>query len=210
MALLCLGCAGVYAGSLLMSRTVCKKAAGRLMTASFASFFAVYCLFLLSLTLFGRLNGRGFAPLWENGQSLPHPASCNLIPFHSIFGYFDSYFTGKTGASAFYVNFFGNIAAFMPFAFFLPFLFPRTDGRKTFLLLMTAIVSSIELLQLVLGLGECDIDDVILNVGGAWALFELLRRPRVRMRIGRLTGRKPSPTNGSVTKPIEGESNRKK
>lgn len=190
MLLLCLGCAFVYFGSLLMSKTVGERSGRRLMAVSFGLFFAVYCLFLLSLTLFDRLQGRSFSSLiWRNTGSFMRylRTSCNFIPFRYILGYFKWFFTGEIDTNTFITLFFGNICAFMPFAFFLPLFFPRTRSRKRFLVTMTVIVSAVELLQMAFNLGECDIDDVILNVGGAWALFEILHYPRIRTYIRKIT-----------------------
>lgn len=190
MILLCLGCAGVYFGSLSMSKTVSKKGSRRLMTITFSFFFGVYILFILSLTLFDRLQGRDPGSLiWRDTESfiLYLNTSCNFIPFRSIIRYFTDFFAGKIGAAEFATNFFGNIVAFMPFAFFSPLFFSSLRGRKKFLLSMVINVAVIELLQMAFFLGECDIDDLILNVGGAWALFEILQYPKIQAVIKRIT-----------------------
>lgn len=191
MLFLCLGCAFVYFGSLLMSKTVGEKSGRRLMAVSFGFFFALYCLFVLSLTLFDRLQGRSLSSLfWQSSGSFMRylHTSFNCLPFRYIVRYFKWFFTGQIDLATFITLFFGNICAFMPFAFFLPLFFPRTRSRKRFLVTMVVIVSSVELLQMAFNLGECDIDDVILNVGGAWALYEILQRPRIRALIGKITG----------------------
>lgn len=190
MLLLCLGCAGITFGSLLIGKTIGEKSAKRLMKVSFGLFFALYLLFILSLTLFDRLHGRNMASLlWQDAASFRRylTVSCNFIPFRSIAWYFIGFFTGAVPTGAFITNFFGNICAFMPFAFFLPLFFSRCSSRKRFLLCIAVIVAVIELLQMAFHLGEGDIDDWILNVGGAWAAYEILRLSPVQTILRKIT-----------------------
>ncbi|MPN11460.1 hypothetical protein SDC9_158761 [bioreactor metagenome] len=72
------------------------------------------------------------------------------------------------------INIVGNIIAFTPFAFFLPLFFKKLRSFSRFLLAMICIVSTVELLQFVLLAGSCDIDDVILNVGGSCMAYGIL------------------------------------
>lgn len=113
--------------------------------------FFVYLHLLLSMLFLDNYFGRTSAY-----------SSVNLIPFKTIIGYF------KADAYSFAVNIIGNLAAFMPFAFFLPLLFKAHRNLGVFLLSITAVVVIVELLQYILGCGACDVDDLLLNVGGAW------------------------------------------
>ena len=77
-----------------------------------------------------------------------------------------------------HLNLGGNVAAFIPFGFFLPCLFDRQRRFRRFLLTAAAVIVCIELLQLVTLRGSCDIDDLILNLIGSalgyavWKLFD--------------------------------------
>ena len=79
-------------------------------------------------------------------------------------------------------NLLGNILLFTPLGIFLPVLFPPLRKFFRTLLSVTFIITIIELCQLALMVGSCDIDDLILNVSGAalgyglYRLFILLRR----------------------------------
>ena len=73
--------------------------------------------------------------------------------------YFWEYYIGYWG------NIFGNIFLFIPFGFLLTYLYPK----KCFIAVVSygSLLSiSIEIMQLVLRIGVCDIDDVLLNVTG--------------------------------------------
>ena len=94
-------------------------------------------------------------------------AQPNLVPVVETVKQF--YEQGNQHFWAYYIgywgNIFGNIILFIPFGFLLHYLLPAKP-RKTILLygLFTSI--GIELTQLFLQIGVCDIDDVILNVMG--------------------------------------------
>ena len=60
-------------------------------------------------------------------------------------------------------NLIGNVIMFMPMAFFLPILFGNRNSYKRYFLISLGIIISVELMQLLLGTGSLDIDDVILN-----------------------------------------------
>ncbi len=87
----------------------------------------------------------------------------NLIPLRFIFdmrGY-----TFITWCK----NVIGNIILFIPMGFFLLYLFSkvRAWSFKKYIFTMTAAIIGIELFQLFLMCGHCDIDDLILNLFGA-------------------------------------------
>lgn len=73
--------------------------------------------------------------------------------------YFWPYYIGYWG------NIFGNIVLFAPFGFLVSLLYPEKPFR-TIVLYGLLVSTGIETLQLILRIGVCDIDDVILNVTG--------------------------------------------
>ena len=107
----------------------------------------------------------------------------NLVPLKEITRYFRYYRT--LGMTLFLINIVGNIAAFMPFGFFLPIISRRS--RKWYNTVSFGLVFSLtlETLQLVLRVGSFDVDDMLLNTIGAalgfW-VYKLVQRTRVRMR----------------------------
>ena len=93
----------------------------------------------------------------------------NLIPFQTIRFYL---FSGRVPLVTAVRNLLGNILAFVPLGILIPLI--RRDLSIVFTFVTAlALSASIEITQLVTGLGSCDIDDIILNVFGAM-LFCLL------------------------------------
>lgn len=64
-------------------------------------------------------------------------------------------------------NLLGNVLLFIPLGYFLPRLFPSIRRLWRTVLSVVLIISTIELLQALLMVGACDIDDLILNTLGA-------------------------------------------
>ena len=109
--------------------------------------------------------------LWLTLGILPNPdAKVNLIPFRSILH--DLYRLDHD----FFLNFLGNLAAFLPLGFFLPFA--RTSRTTIGLVIVLGIVISafIEVTQYLSGQRVCDIDDILLNTLSAVAGYHLAMR----------------------------------
>jgi glycopeptide antibiotics resistance protein len=117
----------------------------------FAILFVAYLSFLVFLTFFSRLYGRG---------TLHH--SVNMIPFRTILQYLNSSYNRNITIT----NILGNIEAFIPMGFLLPIVFEKLKKFKRVLGLVLLGTLSIEALQYITGTGASDIDDVILNVLG--------------------------------------------
>lgn len=124
--------------------------------------FIFYISILLYLTLFKNYLGR------EVGNY-----DINLIPFKNMITITKEFIIGKLSLRFFIRNIFGNIIAFTPFAYFLKTIFKIKD-MKTFTLIMILIISFIEIMQYILQIGYCDIDDLILNLLGACTFFTII------------------------------------
>ena len=100
----------------------------------------------------------------------------NLIPFKSIRMFFEYYFVHHDFSfSYWFLNIFGNIFLLLPFGFLLPIIIQRRLSLLRVLLASFCLTAAIELTQFYTGLGEMDIDDVLLNVLGAAVGFGLER-----------------------------------
>lgn len=189
--LLGLVCAASYAGSLWLTRTLPDDRAYRLMKATFAFIFAIYLLLLVTLVLFDSYFGRvglDRVAIWSREAFGAYLAdSLNLIPFKTIVLFVSGLFTASLSVDTVITNLLGNLAAFAPFAFFLPLLFRKIRSIKRFLLAMICIVLAVELAQLILLTGSCDIDDLILNVGGACVFYGILHIKVIRQIISKIT-----------------------
>ncbi len=99
--------------------------------------------------------------------------SLNLIPLRFLFD------AGGYTARTWFINVFGNIALFIPMGIFVPVLFPkvRVWSWRRFILSAILLIAMIELVRLLLMCGQCDIDDMILNVSGMCIGFACTRLP---------------------------------
>lgn len=148
--------------------------------------FSLYTFFILFKLLFQRiilhtidsmndyvLNRYVFAPINSEGYIDYIKINSNIIPFHNMIGYL-------TGSDRFNMdiiinNTLGNVLIFLPLGIFLPLLFKKYS-RITKVIIASIVISfSIEVLQLVLRIGQFDIDDVILNTIGSIIGFLLLK-----------------------------------
>ncbi len=140
---------------------------------------AVYLLILIDFTLledaFGRnifniqnLNFNSFVNYIEN--------SVNLIPFATVRLYINGVIQNKISFSYFIINILGNLIMLMPLTFYIPRIFKRLNKFIFVLLLLILFSVFIEALQFLFQTGSCDIDDVILNVSGAAAVYPLFKK----------------------------------
>lgn len=114
--------------------------------------FALYLSYLLYLTFFSHIFGRG-----------QFHRSLNLVPFRTINQYLYIHYYGFA-----MINLVGNIAAFVPMGFLLPLITKKKVGIGKTFLFAGGISLMIEITQYTFGVGIADIDDLILNLGGAF------------------------------------------
>lgn len=141
---------------------------GTRIKASLAVLFALYLAFLLYLTLFGRTTS--YATVAECFRERG-----NLIPLHTLIRQTSALINGHYSARLYVMNVAGNIAAFAPFGFFLPALFPKCRRFLPFFLILSLSIVAVEVCQLILRVGSLDVDDYILNSAGAVAVFFILK-----------------------------------
>lgn len=100
----------------------------------------------------------------------------NLIPFHEINRFIHYY--EVLGMKAVLLNLVGNVAAFMPFGFFLPVFARRCRTILNTVLYSFELSVLVELIQLITKVGSFDVDDIILNtLGGAlgYVVYKIVR-----------------------------------
>lgn len=128
--------------------------------------FVVYLLNLGYLLFLDGEMGRDFHfSLSENIKSI------NLIPFHTIQLYINSYYGNYLPISIICINLIGNIIAFMPLAIFLPLLFKSQRKWYIYFITVSFIILGVELLQVYTASGSGDIDDYILNMAGSMFMY---------------------------------------
>ena len=182
-ALYAAACLGTYLAGRLRARHLKTPEAEAVMIRCFLWLFCLYLLLLFYYTLFSRQNmlarsGTGWEGLRSRTESMT-----NFVPLRTVRRYLRS----GVSRSASVVNLAGNAAAFAPFALFLPLLWERMRKFGVFALSVFLAVLGVECAQLLLGVGFFDVDDFILNLGGACLLYGLLHWRPVRNIVNRVT-----------------------
>lgn len=145
--------------------------------------FAVYIILLLYLMFFSEMEQRGILVKAEY--------TYNLTPLKEIRRYL--LYGRQIGIRGVFLNLWGNIIGFMPLGFFLP-VFSRRCRERWYATVLCAYLLSygIEMTQLLLRAGSCDVDDIILNtLGGAlgYVLFLAVQGARsIRYRGAKRRG----------------------
>lgn len=127
-------------------------------------FFGLYLLLLVYLMFFAEEWGRSM---------LEGDYRYNLIPFHEIRRYLK--YCRQIGQWRVIWNLAGNVIGFVPFGALLPVLREKKMGFWKVFLLSFDLTLIIEVSQLVLRVGSCDVDDMILNTLGGCIGYGLYR-----------------------------------
>lgn len=95
----------------------------------------------------------------------------NLTPFATVKLYWRvlKYSHDKSLLFHSVVNLVGNVVMFIPLGFYAPYLLRSSRNFVRFLLLMVAVLLTIEVVQYATALGSLDVDDMILNMAGVLA-----------------------------------------
>lgn len=137
------------------------------------SCFILYLLLLIKLIVFKNPLERSplAAGTWSWEMVRAHLETANFMPGHTIRLYLRHW--ERLGQIAFR-NLVYNVVAFVPFGIAVPVLLDRRHSFWFTAISGTLFSVAIELTQLITLLGECDIDDVILNGAGVilgWLFF---------------------------------------
>ena len=169
LVLLCVSCGFFWLGGFFLTK---RSGNNRPMKINLRIFLALYLLLFATLTLFDPLWGRngGFV-IWNKELfEMYVQNSLNLVPFKTVLQYF---YRGTI--SQFVVNVVGNLICLMPLGILLPLNFEKQRRTGIFLMTCALIVSAVEILQFATLSGSCDIDDLILNVSGAFIVYFFMK-----------------------------------
>ena len=100
-------------------------------------------------------------------------SSYNLVPFKTIVGYVKALIDGSMNRKIPIENIVGNLLAFMPLGFYLPFLIKKMTKLKIYVISVSGLIAAVELTQYIIRVGSMDIDDFILNLVGACIGFSI-------------------------------------
>lgn len=136
--------------------------------------FVIYCLNLIYVLFLDPDFGRqvfketlSFEEYWKY--------NVNLDLFETIQLFIRGYQNHIVSLETLLRNILGNLIVFMPMAYFLPVLF--SCQRKVYIFLPTLfmMVLSVEVLQVIFRIGSGDVDDLFLNVVGAFLMYLFLK-----------------------------------
>lgn len=178
-------CVLLYLGSWLLCLGKGTRMRHHTMRFTLLICFVWYLVLFLTLTLFDPLMGRQRTDLsWSIRSVMTYmKATANLEPLRSIHIYWNGYANHLITREQFLMNMVGNWIAAMPLALFLPMFFPKLRRWYTFLIACLLCIVGIELAQGILMCGYFDVDDILLNVGGAMMCYLLLKLPPIRKRL---------------------------
>ena len=109
----------------------------------------------------------------------------NLIPFHTIKFYFAGFYKGTIGLNSLFFNIIGNLIIFMPLAISLYCLFPKYRILKNYIKILSFIIISVEIMQILTKTGYMDIDDFILNLLGCIIVFYFISNKYIKNLLKR-------------------------
>ncbi len=134
------------------------------------SVFIIYCAILIKVMVFKDMPTIQIGQLMLNFSGKNSGHGPNFVPFKTIL----PYLLGHKGLIIAGINLIGNIALLVPIGFLVPFINQKLNWKNS---LFIAIISglTIEMMQVVLGVGIFDIDDILLNTLGVmigyWAFL---------------------------------------
>lgn len=124
--------------------------------------FIIYCAILIKIMVFKDMPTIRIGQLMLNFSGTNGGHAPNFVPFKTIL----PYLLGHKGLIIAGVNLIGNIALLVPIGFLVPFIYPNVKWKNSLIIAITAGFT-IEIMQVVLGVGIFDIDDILLNALGA-------------------------------------------
>lgn len=168
----------LYWGAALRHRRVVDS---RALTVATLLVSILYLYLLVNFTLLDAALGRWSASVYAkegDRRSYYMEYFVNFRPLYSIWNvYIRGFINGYVHAYYVVLNLLGNLGVFMPMAVLLPFFFKAQRRWYVFLGTMLLSVIAVESAQLLLMVGSCDVDDLILNAGGAMLAYWMLRIP---------------------------------
>lgn len=173
--LLCLACGFLWLGGVIFTKITGENSPMRI---NLWIFLGLFLLLFAQLTLFDPVWGRngGFGISWDKELFDAYVEnSVNLIPFKTIAEFF-----AKGDLRLFAVNIIGNLVCLMPLGILLPLVSKKQNNTAVFMLTVSLIVISVELLQFVTLAGSCDVDDLILNLAGATAVYLIAKTDKIQ------------------------------
>ncbi|MBQ8740723.1 MAG: VanZ family protein [Clostridia bacterium] len=161
--------------------------------------FLLYTLMIIDFTLINDSFGRSISNIFLADKATVNEylsQKINLVPFATVKLFIKAYKDSNLDTLVVIENILGNLFVFMPFAFFVPYIFKRINSAFKFLLCISVSVLIIEVLQIVFLTGSADIDDFILNVAGAMLAYGVLNVPKIKRTVNKFLFGEVNETKG--------------
>lgn len=177
-------CLSIYIGSSFISKIIKVKHKKALFKINIIIFLILYVMLLIDTTIFDNYLHRNLNniftidKIWRDKY---FNESINFIPFHTIYNYFSNFFKNNITGSVFLNNIVGNLMLLAPLGILIPLIF--SGSTKKHMLIIFIISLLIELLQLITMSGYVDIDDIILNVFGAYICYKIFHLKPIKIFI---------------------------
>ena len=151
--------------------------------------FLLYTLMVIDFTLINDNFGRNISNIFlaDKGAIAKYfLEKTNIIPFATVKLFINAYKNDSLDTLVVIENILGNLFVFMPFAFLVPQVFKMINSTLKFLCFISLVVLDIEILQFIFLTGSADIDDFILNIGGAMAAYAIFNITKFKCGINKL------------------------
>ena len=136
--------------------------------------FVIYLVFLTIGILFKfRLYPFDYSVFLNIEIQLWKIKRSNFIPFRTIIDYL---FISDLNSNIRYDNLIGNVVAFIPLGIFFPTLTKRPYNAKKIVFVGLTFSLYYEIVQFIFDIGQFDVDDIILNVVGAYLGYLIFRK----------------------------------
>lgn len=121
----------------------------------------IYCAILIKVMVFKDMPTIRIGQLMLDFSGTNSGHGPNLVPLKTIL----PYLFGHKGLIIAGVNLIGNIVLLVPIGFLVPFIYQNVKWKNS-LLIAIIVGFTIEIMQVILGVGIFDIDDILLNALG--------------------------------------------
>lgn len=176
-------CLFLYFGTLFYCKKLNKKEKKKMLKLTWTAMLVMYLSLVFTFTwlesYYGRIRQDGLF-IWDLSSSereIYFKTGYQDKIFATLKRMYNGYKENRITLRFFLQNIVGNLLLLMPMGYFFPKLFKKQ--RNSFLFLITILFTAvlIEGVQLVLMIGVCDIDDLLLNITGAMLLYFILKIP---------------------------------
>lgn len=169
----------MYIGGVLL-KSVDNNRVNKIYKLNLYIWFILWIIMILNLTLFDKYFNRHY-----NYKEFSHyiKNSFNIVPLSTISNYFVALRNDNLRKITFFYNIFGNVLAFIPLSLFVPRIFKIINKWYKYFIVSSIFIIFIEVMQMIMRCGSCDIDDYILNILGTMIFYFVFNNKFIKNKI---------------------------